>query len=156
MKSLKNVRYNVYAPKAERNHATHLNRATRTVYPLGSQFKLPRGTSSLEQMRLLGHVITKQCCEIQSVGVFDFKRRCTEWSVYDIKVPREPFESIGFICSYRSRGTLMSYTDHSVQRRFKSNTPNVRTQAEHEKHCATRQSEGFSICTSPLFTMDLL
>ncbi len=42
----------------------------------------------------------------------------------------------------------MSYTDHSVQRRFKSNTPNVsnvRTQAEHEKHCATRQSEGFSI-----------
>ncbi len=41
----------------------------------------------------------------------------------------------------------------TVQRRFKSNTPNVRTQAEHEKHCATRQSEGFSICTSPLFTM---
>ncbi len=137
------------------------HRATRTVYPLGSQFKLPRGTSSLEQMRLLGHVITKQCCEIQSVGAFDLKRRCTEWSVYqpygpDIKVPREPFESISFICSYRSRGTLMSYTDHSVQRRFKSNTPNVRTQAEHEKHCATRQSEGFSICTSPLFTMDLL
>ncbi len=61
---------------------THLNRATRTVYPLGSQFKLLRGTSSLEQMRLLGHVITKQCCEIQSVGVFDLKRRCTEWSVY--------------------------------------------------------------------------
>ncbi len=156
MKSSKNVRYNVYAPKAERNHVTHLNRATRTVYPLGSQFKLPRGTSSLEQMRLLGHVITKQCCEIQSVGAFDLKRRCTEWSVYDIKVPREPFESIGSICSYRSRGTLMSYTNHSVQRRFKSNTPYVRTQAEHEKHCATGQSEGFSICTSPLFTMDLL
>ncbi len=58
MKSSKNVRYNVYAPKAERNHVTHLNRATRSVYPLGSQFKLPRGTSSLEQMRLLGHVIT--------------------------------------------------------------------------------------------------
>ncbi len=36
MKSLKNIRYNVYAPKAERNHVTHLNRATRTVYPLGS------------------------------------------------------------------------------------------------------------------------
>ncbi len=30
MKSSKNVRYNVYAPKAERNHATHLNHATRT------------------------------------------------------------------------------------------------------------------------------
>ncbi len=29
------------------------------------------------------------------IGTFDFKRRCTEWSVYDIKVPREPFESIG-------------------------------------------------------------
>ncbi len=26
--------------------------------------------------------------------------------------------------SNRFRGTLMSYTDHSVQRRFKSNTPN--------------------------------
>ncbi len=74
----------------------------------------------------------------------------------DNSIPIETIESIGFICSYRSRGTLMSYTDHSVQRRFKSNAPNVRTQAEHEKHCATRQSEGFSICTSPLFTMDLL
>ncbi len=42
MKSSINVQYNVYAPKAERNHATHLNRVTRTVYPLGSQFKLPR------------------------------------------------------------------------------------------------------------------
>ncbi len=81
MKSSKIFRYNVYAPKAERNHVTHLNRATRTVYPLGSQFKLPRGTSSQEQMRLLGHVITKQRCEIQSVGVFDLMRRCTEWSV---------------------------------------------------------------------------
>ncbi len=28
MKSSKNVRYNVYAPKAERNHVTHLNRHT--------------------------------------------------------------------------------------------------------------------------------
>ncbi len=74
---------------------THLNHITRTVYLLGSQFKLPCGTSSLEQMRLLGHVNTKQCCEIQSVGVFDLKRRCTEWSVYDIKVPREPVESLG-------------------------------------------------------------
>ncbi len=38
-------------------------------------------------MRLLGHVNTEQRCEIQSVGAFDFKRRCTEWSVFDIKVP---------------------------------------------------------------------
>ncbi len=81
------------------------NRATWTVYPLGSQFKLQRGESSLEQMRLLGHVNTEQRCEIQSV-----------WNAW-------------------------------IQ---------WRTQAEHEKHCAMRQSEGFSIYTSPLFTMDLL
>ncbi len=65
MKSSINVRYNVYAPKAERNRTTNLNRVTRTVYLLGSQFKLPCGTSSLEQMRLLGHANTKQRCEIQ-------------------------------------------------------------------------------------------
>ncbi len=46
-----------------------------------------------------GYAPAKQCCEIQSVGAFDLKRRCTEWSVYDIKVPREQFESIGYICS---------------------------------------------------------
>ncbi len=65
MKSSINVRYNVYVPKAERNSATHLNRATQTVYPLGSQFKVPRGASSLEQTCLLGHTSTKQLCEIQ-------------------------------------------------------------------------------------------
>ncbi len=65
MKSSINVRYNVYAPKAERNSATHLNRAKRTVYPFRSKFKVPRGTSSLEQMRLLCHASTKQRCEIQ-------------------------------------------------------------------------------------------
>ncbi len=58
MKSSINVQYNVYAPKAERNHATHLNHITRTVYLLGSQFKLPCGASSLERMRFLGHVNT--------------------------------------------------------------------------------------------------
>ncbi len=51
MKSLINVQYNVYAPKAERNRTTHLNRVTRSVYPLGSQFKLPRGTSSCHESR---------------------------------------------------------------------------------------------------------
>ncbi len=59
----------------ERNRATHLNHVTWTVYPLGSQFKLPRGTSSLEQMRLLGHVNTKQRCEIQSVWNAWIQRR---------------------------------------------------------------------------------
>ncbi len=29
------------------------------------------------------------------------------------------------LLSYNSRGTLMSYSDHSAQRRFKSNAPNV-------------------------------
>ncbi len=64
MKSSIKVRYNVYAPKAERNSLPHLNRSKRTVNPLGSKFKV-RGASSLEQMRLLGHVSTKQRCEIQ-------------------------------------------------------------------------------------------
>ncbi len=68
MKSSINVRYSVYAPKAERTRATHLNHVTRTVYLLWSQFKLPRGVSSLEQMRLLGHVNIKQRCEIQWEG----------------------------------------------------------------------------------------
>ncbi len=65
MKSSINVQYNVYAPKVESNSATRLNRATRTVYPLGSKFKLRRGMSSLEQMRLLSHASTKQRCQIQ-------------------------------------------------------------------------------------------
>ncbi len=46
MKSSINVRYNVYAPKAERNSATHLNR------------KLTRADA-------LGHASIKQRCEIQ-------------------------------------------------------------------------------------------
>ncbi len=37
-----------------------------------------------------------------SLGTFDFKQHCTEWSVYDIML------------SNRSRSTFMSYTDHSV------------------------------------------
>ncbi len=68
MKSSINVRYTVYATKLEQNRVTHLNRATKTVYPLGSQFKLPHGTSSLEQMCLLSHVNTKQRCEIECHG----------------------------------------------------------------------------------------
>ncbi len=60
------------------------------------------------------------------ISAFDFKRGCTEWSLYDIKVPREQFESIGsmnHLLCYPSHGTLMSYTDHSVQSRLKSNAP---------------------------------
>ncbi len=57
------------------------------------------------------------------LGSIDFKRRCTEWSVYDIKVPliREPTYPM---ISNGSHGTLMSYTDHSVQCRLKSIEPN--------------------------------
>ncbi len=51
MKSSINVRY-VYAPKAERNHATHLNRDTP------AQAQLARADA-------LGHVSIKQRCEIQ-------------------------------------------------------------------------------------------
>ncbi len=51
--------------KWKRNSATHLNHATRTIYTLGSQFKLPRSESSQEQMRLLGHTNIKQQREIQ-------------------------------------------------------------------------------------------
>ncbi len=66
-----------------------------------------------------------------TIGVFDLKQRCAERSVYDIKVRREQFESIRIhLLSYRSRGTLMSYTDHSAQRRFKSNTPYVMCEVE--------------------------
>ncbi len=50
----------------------------------------------------------------------DFKRRCAEWSVYHIEVPPKTFESIGSIGCHRSHGTLMSCTDHSVQRHLKS------------------------------------
>ncbi len=45
-----------------------------------------------------------------TIGAFDFKRRCTEWSVYDIKVPREPFESIGSIGSLIALSVLWCHT----------------------------------------------
>ncbi len=64
MKSSINVRYNVYAPKAERKSAPHLNRATQTVYPLGSKSNYRAARASLEQMHL-GHASIKQRCEIQ-------------------------------------------------------------------------------------------
>ncbi len=45
-----------------------------------------------------------------ALGAFDFNRRCTEWSVYDIKVPREPFESIGSVCSLIALAILWCHT----------------------------------------------
>ncbi len=42
----------------------------------------------------------------ESLSVFNFKRRCTEWSVYDIKVPES---GRGPMLSKGSHGTLMSH-----------------------------------------------
>ncbi len=81
MKSSINVRYNVYVPKAERNSAPHVNSATRTVYPLGSKFKLPGSESSLEQNALLSHASTKQSGEIQCEALeFSDEHKC----LYDL------------------------------------------------------------------------
>ncbi len=44
------------------------------------------------------------------------------------------------LLSYRSRGTLMSYTDHSAQRRLKSNAPNVSKQLIHKSFGASQSS----------------
>ncbi len=59
MKSSINVRYNVYAPKAERNRATHLNRA-RIVYRSDQSQTAAR----YSQMRL-GHASINSAGEIQ-------------------------------------------------------------------------------------------
>ncbi len=53
------------------------------------------------------HAERKHCSLLFSLGVLDLKRRSAEWSVYDIRVPRELFESIRLL-SYGSRGTVMS------------------------------------------------
>ncbi len=55
MKGSINVRYNVYAPKAERNRATHLNRATRSVYRSDQSSKCRAARASLAQM----HSVTR-------------------------------------------------------------------------------------------------
>ncbi len=62
MKSSINARYNVYAPKAERNSAIESRHTDRLSAQI--KVKLPRSASSLEQMRL-GHASIKQRCDIQ-------------------------------------------------------------------------------------------
>ncbi len=58
-----------------------------------------------KESRLMHHI------ENLVIGAFDFKRRCTEWSVYDIKVlARAIREQMDPMLSNRSRSTLMSYT----------------------------------------------
>ncbi len=62
-----------------------------------------------------------------TLGAFDLKRRCIERSVYDIKVPRE---QVVPMLSNGSRDTVMSYTDHSMQRRLKSNAASLQAKSE--------------------------
>ncbi len=47
-------------------------------------------------------------------------------SVWNQSTTRAIRKHRNHLLSYRSRGALMSYTDHSVQRRLKSNAPNVK------------------------------
>ncbi len=54
------------------------------------------------------------------------------------------------LLSYRSRGTLMSYTDHSVQCRFKSNAPNETVRRLFNLHYLP-----WIYCINTLFTMVL-
>ncbi len=60
-----------------------------------------------------------------SMGAFDFKRCCIEWSVYE-STARAIREQVDSKLSNGSCGTLMSYTDRSMQHRLKSNAPNVK------------------------------
>ncbi len=53
-------------------------RVTRTIYPLGSQFKLPRSASSLEQMRLLADEAVTQTRAVRSSA---WIRRWTQMTV---------------------------------------------------------------------------
>ncbi len=70
------------------------------------------------------HMTSILACRFKVIGAFDFKRCCIEWSVYDIKVPREPFESMGTTCSLIAPAVFWCHTlDHSMQRRLKSNAP---------------------------------
>ncbi len=62
MKSSINVRYIVYAPKAERNSVTHLNRTDR----LSPRIKVQSAARhKLTRADALGHASIKQRCEIQ-------------------------------------------------------------------------------------------
>ncbi len=56
--------------------------------------------------------------------------------------------------SYRSRGTLMSYTDHSVQRRLKSNAP-IDRQA-HDTHAQFFLPINFSANSAPQLILKIL
>ncbi len=63
--------------------------------------KQSRGFQVNEASDVIDHVLLAKRIKLRysaSLGRVR-KRRCTEWSVYDIKVPREPFESIGSVCS---------------------------------------------------------
>ncbi len=49
-----------------------------------------------------------------TLGAFDLKRHCAEWSVYDIKVSWERFESLRIrLLSYRSRSTFSNSSSNA-------------------------------------------
>ncbi len=64
MKSSINVRYTVYVPKVERNSATHLNHATRTIIRSDQSSKCC-AWREFTRADALGHASIKQHCEIQ-------------------------------------------------------------------------------------------
>ncbi len=83
--------------------------ATHGVFIRSDHSSNCRAARAHESRCFLGHVITKQCCEIQSVGVFDLKRRCTEWSVCKTSKYRES-RLKGFICSLIALAVLWCLT----------------------------------------------
>ncbi len=69
-----------------------------------------------------------------TLGLFSLnnRRRCTEcFSLWHQSTARTIREHWIHLLSYRSRGTLMSYTEHSVQCRLKSNAPYESAQWTH-------------------------
>lgn len=62
---------------------------------------------------------------IAQLGVFNFTRRWTDPSAYDIKVSHERFSKAVLLS--HSCDTLMSYADRSVWHRMRSNTPQGKT-----------------------------
>ncbi len=78
----------------------------------GGNYFWQKAVSNLGQSRQKDNNAWITIWPLKLIHLFDLNRHCAQWSVYDIKVLREWFESI--------RIHVMSYTDHSAQRHFKS------------------------------------
>ncbi len=93
MKSSINDRYNVYAPKAERNSAPHLKRAKRTVNPLGSNFKvLQLQLSRAAVPPPPARTFCMSLSLLQTFVLFDRKCPAKKWTSQDIP-PSFQFEA---------------------------------------------------------------